>query len=122
ADGAPITEENNTFGLGATSYVGSARFRLHDFGDVSGKTGEEIRDLSVAAGVLRFQRVEDGAWVPEPEPAPAPCVAAGGRRERDFYFATTATFPSNSRLWRLRFDDIERPEDGGTIDIVLRSN
>jgi hypothetical protein len=28
----------------------------------------------------------------------------------------------NSRLWRLRFDNIERPEKGGTIEIVLKGD
>jgi hypothetical protein len=37
----------------------------------------------------------------------------------DFYFVTTASFTGNSRLWRLRFVDVSRPELGGTIDMLL---
>ena len=29
---------------------------------------------------------------------------------------------ANCRLWRLRFDDIEHPEKGGTIEILLKGN
>lgn len=29
---------------------------------------------------------------------------------------------TNSRLWRLRFDDIEKPQKGGTIEILLRGD
>jgi hypothetical protein len=36
----------------------------------------------------------------------------------DFYFVTTASFSGNSRLWRLRFNDVTNPT-GGTIDMLL---
>ena len=35
---------------------------------------------------------------------------------------TTASEANNCRLWRLRFDDIEDPEGGGTIEILLRGD
>ena len=40
----------------------------------------------------------------------------------DFYFVTTASLTLNCRLWRLSFDDVEHPEQGGTIEILLRGN
>ena len=109
-EGNPVTEESNDFGLGiaATGFVGNGRFSLHDMGDVSDLTAVQIEELSFAARVTRLQRVEDGAWDPA--------------RRNDFYFVTTASLTANCRLWRLRFDDIERPEKGGTIEILLKGN
>jgi hypothetical protein len=109
-EGNPVTEESNDFGLGiaATGFVGKGRFSMHDMGDVSDLTAVQIEELSFAARVTRLQRVEDGAWDPA--------------RRNDFYFVTTASLTANCRLWRLRFDDIERPEKGGTIEILLKGN
>jgi len=109
-EGNPVTEESNDFGLGiaATGFVDKGRFSLHDMGDVSDLTAVQIEELSFAARVTRLQRVEDGAWDPA--------------RRNDFYFVTTASLTANCRLWRLRFDDIERPEKGGTIEILLKGN
>jgi len=108
----PVAEESNEFGLGtATSgFVGSGRFSLHNFGDVSSMDALAIETASIAAGVTRFQRPEDGAWDPR------------NRNRDDFYFVTTASLTLNCRLWRLRFDDIEDPERGGTIEILLRGD
>jgi hypothetical protein len=106
----PVTEESNDFGFGtaATGFVGKARFSLHNMGDVSDLSAVQIENFSFAAGVTRFQRVEDGAWDP--------------KRKKDFYFVTTASLTANCRLWRLRFDDIERPEKGGSIEILLKGD
>ena len=111
-NGASVTEESNDFGLGtaATGFTGKGRFSLHKLGDVSGLTAVQIEQASIAAGIARLQRVEDGAWDPREEHA------------EDFYFVTTASLTANCRLWRLRFDDIENPEAGGTIEILLRGN
>jgi hypothetical protein len=108
----PVAEESNEFGLGtATSgFVGSGRFSLHNFGDVSSMDALAIETASIAAGVTRFQRPEDGAWDPR------------NRNRDDFYFVTTASLTLNCRLWRLRFDDVEDPEQGGTIEILLKGN
>jgi len=62
------------------------------------------------------QRIEDGAWDP--------------RNRNDFYFLTTeggkgANVPTGltgrdgGGLWRLRFEDIERPALGGTLTLLL---
>jgi hypothetical protein len=111
-NGAPVTEESNDFGLGAVAsgFIAKGRFSLHNLGDVSGLTSVQIEQVSIAAGIARLQRVEDGAWDPREEHA------------NDFYFVTTASLTANCRLWRLRFDDIENPEKGGTIEILLRGN
>ena len=108
--GQPVTEESNDFGLGtlASGFVGEGRFGLMELGDVSGSTAVEIEGLSISGGVARLQRVEDGAWDPS--------------RRNHFYFVTTASLTQNCRLWHLRFDDIEQPEKGGKIEILLRGD
>lgn len=112
-NGAPVYEEDNAFGLGnaTTGYIGKGRFGLHNFGDVSAMTtSAQLSAASIGAGVLRMQRCEDGAWDPRKG------------QQNDFYFVTTASEASNCRLWRLRFDDIETPEQGGEIEIMLRGD
>lgn len=91
------------------------RFSMVDFGDVSNVSGATLNTNSVNAGVTSFSRPEDGAWDPS--------------HPNDFYFATTdqidqvndgvGTQVGRSRLWRLRFDDVNNPELGGTIEAVL---
>jgi hypothetical protein len=81
------------------------RFALYPFGNVSSMTGAAIESTSKANGVTAFLRPEDGAWDPS--------------NPNDFYFVTTATYTTPSRLWRLRFDDGAAPERGGTIAMVL---
>ncbi len=109
-DGNPVAEESNDFGLGAAGYIGGGRFSLHNLGDVSGLTALQLEQASIDAGVARLRRCEDGAWDPR------------NNHSEDFYFVTTGNATTNSRLWRLRFDDIERPEDGGAIEILLKGD
>lgn len=113
-NGAVVTGENKEFVFSAAApAVTTARFELVDFGDVSGKTGVQLQDEAITQQVTQFIRVEDGAWDPR------------RGRERDYYFVTTGNISTNattwlpSRLWRLRFDDIERPEKGGSIEMLL---
>jgi hypothetical protein len=109
-DGTPVTEESNAFGLGTSTFVGKGRFALPDLGDVSNLDALQLEQASIAAGVTRLQRPEDGAWDPR------------SKHRNDFYFVTTASLTSNCRLWRLRFDDVEQPELGGTIEILLKGD
>jgi len=111
-NGAPVTEESDVFGLGtaATGYTSKGRFGLFDLGDVSNLGAIQLEQASIDAGVIRMQRCEDGAWDPRP------------KKQNDFYFVTTASLTNNCRLWRLRFDNVERPELGGTIEIMLRGD
>lgn len=94
-----VTETSNLAALSDTS------FTLFDLGEVSSKTGSEINTLSNNSGVTTFLRPEDGAWDPQVP--------------NDFYFVTTNATTSPSRLWRLRFDDINDPTKGGQITAVL---
>ena len=102
------------FGSAATGRITKARFGLHAFGDVSRKTGNALQRESIEAGVTQFMRIEDGAWDPR------------ASQRNDFYFVTTGNFAAgdnyrSSRLWRVRFDDVERPEAGGEIEMLLDS-
>jgi secreted PhoX family phosphatase len=111
-NGQPVLEESDAFGLGtaATGYIGTGRFNLVDLGDVSALNARQLEDASIQRGVTRVQRCEDGAWDPR------------HGHQNDFYFVTTASEVNNCRLWRLRFDDIENPEQGGSVEIILRGD
>jgi hypothetical protein len=107
-----VTEESDEFGLGDSSigYVASGRFELVELGpngDVSSLSGLEMEQAAIAGDVFRMQRTEDGAWDPRPG------------ETHHLYFVTAASFQRTSRLWRLTFDNIARPEDGGRIEILL---
>ncbi|MBG0800749.1 phytase [Methylocystis sp. H4A] len=113
-DGQVVTGENKDFVFAsAAPAVTSARFEVVNFGDVSNKMGVQIQDAAIANKVTQFIRIEDGAWDPRPG------------RQRDYYFITTGRITSDattwrpSRLWRLRFDNIARPEAGGSIEMLL---
>lgn len=92
-----------------------SRFNLISLGDVSNTTGAQLQTDSVNAGVTNFLRPEDGVWDP--------------LNPRDFYFVTTDRFDQvsvgtgtqvgRSRLWRLRFDDLDNPLAGGTVQALL---
>jgi hypothetical protein len=109
-----VTGENKEFVLGtAAPAINSARFELVNLGDVAGKTGVEIQDELLDSQAMQFIRIEDGAWDPRPG------------KERDYYFVTTGRLDKDaskwlpSRLWRVSFDDIAQPENGGTITMLL---
>ncbi len=102
-------------GLGIAS---GARFSLHNFGDVRSMTGVQIQEASAANLVTEFLRPEDGAW--------------DTLNPNVFYFVTTDRYDSKkdesgtaspqvarSRLHRLTFDDIRKPELGGSYEMLL---
>ncbi|MFZ4680656.1 MAG: fibronectin type III domain-containing protein [Flavobacterium sp.] len=91
--------------LSASIPAANTPFALEDLGFVQNTTGATLHTNSVAAGVTNFLRPEDGAFDPS--------------NPNDFYFVTTNSFTSPSRLWRLRFNDIANPETGGTITVLL---
>ena len=110
-----IGGESDDFALGdaASGYVASNRFDLVQLGtdgDVSSLgTLEQEQDL-IAKNAFRFRRTEDGAWDPR--------VA----NKNNFYFVTTASISTNSRLWNLKFDDLDDPLKGGTLTALLKGN
>lgn len=114
--GAFVVTETNDKVIGASSRKDWSRFILHDFGDVSRTSGDTL-DVDSLGLLTNFQRVEDGAFDPN--------------RPNDFYFLTTGRVENNAtratfnnvtaatRLWRVCFDDITRPELGGFVELVL---
>lgn len=80
-------------------------FTLADLGDVSSLSGSTINTNSNTLGVTNFLRPEDGTWDPA--------------NDSDFYFVTTNSFTSPSRLWKLHFSNPNDVTLGGTITAVL---
>ena len=62
----------------------------------------------VTSGGTGLNRVEDGAW--------------DTVNPNRYYFVTTASFTTNSRLWRLTFNDIRNPQAGGKIEVLVDGN
>lgn len=85
--------------------IADGPFETYDFGNVENMTGAELESESNMNLVTKFQRPEDGAWDPN--------------NTNDFYFVTTASFSGNSRLWRVRFDDVKNPAAGGRFEMLL---
>ncbi len=103
--GIKVTGVATEAATGSLNVSPNTAFTLVDLGDVSAKTGSQLEALSIANGVTTFQRPEDGTWNPNDL--------------SEFYFATTNAFANPSRLWKLKFTDINNPEAGGTITAVL---
>jgi hypothetical protein len=80
-------------------------FSLINLGNVSSISGSSLNTLSNNLGVTNFFRPEDGVWDPH--------------NPNVFYFVTTNSFSSPSRLWKLEFNDINNPQNGGTITALL---
>lgn len=90
----------------------TGRFDLFSAGNVENTGGAALNTMSVANQVTSWLRPEDGAWDPR----------AG--KQNDFYFVTTDRFNStstqgNSRLYRMRFDDVTNPLAGGVVDMLI---
>ncbi len=98
---AGTSPANSGLGLDAT---GSGTFSLVEIAGAAQKTGAEINTASLAALATSFLRPEDGAWSLD-----------GGT----FYFCTTASQTTASRLWALKFADSGNPVQGGTIQMLL---
>lgn len=89
----------------ATTGIPSGPFELHSFGNVQNTTGAQLETDSNTNLVTKFNRPEDAAWDPN--------------SPNDLYFVTTNGFTAPSRLWRARFVDAQRPELGGTFEMLL---
>ena len=112
--GSVIVEAAKAVGLAK-----EIRFNLVDLGDVSGKSFNGLESDAFTKGVTVFNRPEDGQWDPT--------------NPNDFYFVTTDRFDDfknggsaasnkrvgRSRLWRLRFDDLENPQVGGVLTMLI---
>jgi len=96
----------NETGLGLNA-SGIGTFELVNLGDVKAKTGATLNSESIAAGVTNWLRPEDGAW---------------SKDGKTFYFVTTASSTSASRLWALEFTNPANPEAGGTVKMLLNGS
>lgn len=106
-----VPEEDQHEGVGA----GPVRFTLQPFGDVTRLSASALDSLSLSTGVTSFLRPEDGHWDPS--------------HPGHFYFVTTDRFDETqqgfgrsmgrTRVYRLRFDDLDSPESGGWIDTIV---
>jgi hypothetical protein len=87
-----------------------------DLAEVDWDQSGTAQNSEAAADGLTLNRIEDGVWDP--------------RNPSDFYFTTTdggvveqATsergFRDSGGIWRLSFEDIERPGRGGTLTLLL---
>ena len=108
----PLRGENETNGFSQDQPLKQARFALVSLGDRSiddplDNPGTALQKESIKKQVTQFLRIEDGAWDPR----------IG--HQHQFYFVTTHRFDGNSRLFRITFDDITKPESGGIIEILL---
>jgi hypothetical protein len=92
-------ETSTSFPAGGTSFI------MKDLGSVQNLTGADLQVKSDAAGITQFLRPEDGAWDPS--------------NPNDFYFNTTNSYGSPSRLWKLHFTNLQDLTQGGTITAVL---
>ena len=75
-----------------------------DDNPVTGFKGGRFSLTDATQGTV-LARPEDGAW--------------DTTQPNRFYFVTTAGLDANSRLWRMTFDDIARPETGGSIEVLI---
>ncbi|MDZ4667243.1 MAG: choice-of-anchor I family protein [bacterium] len=91
--------------VSASFPAANTAFTLVDLGNVKDSSGAALNTRSNALGITNFLRPEDAAWDPS--------------NYNDLYFVTTNGFNSPSRMWRLRFTNINNPSLGGTITAVL---
>lgn len=91
--------------VSASFPAANTTFSLVDLGNVKDSTGTALNTRSNNLGVTNFLRPEDASWDPA--------------NPSDLYFVTTNAFNSPSRMWRVRFNDINNPITGGTITAVL---
>jgi hypothetical protein len=107
AEGNPVEQAGM---MGGTLYAvkeDGKRFSFANLGDVSSMTGDELEKAGRALNVANFMRPEDGAW--------------DANKPNIFYFATTDKIDGTSQLFQLTFDDINKPENGGAIKVVLNA-
>lgn len=83
------------------------RFSLARLEDAAHMSAEQLDKATREAGGTAFLRPEDGAW--------DPCQPGV------FYFATTDKIDGSSQLFRLTFDDILHPQQGGRIEVLLNA-
>lgn len=89
----------------ATGIPSGTPVELVEIPGIAGKTGVQLETESNTLLVTKFARPEDGVFDP--------------KNPNDFYFVTTASFTTSTRLWRVRFNDIKNPLAGAKIDLLV---
>jgi len=107
ATGNPVEQAGMMGGNLYAVKVEGKRFDFADLGDVSSMSGDDLEKAGKGVNVANFMRPEDGAW-----DVNSPNI---------FYFATTDKIDGTSQLFQLTFDDINKPEIGGAIKVVLNA-
>ncbi len=108
ATGNPVEQAGMMGGNLYAIKVDGNRFGFANLGDVSAMSGDALEQAGRQANVANFMRPEDGAW--------------DMNNPKIFYFATTDKIDGTSQLFQLTFDDINKPEIGGTIKVVLNAH
>lgn len=85
-------------------------FKLVELDLKDDENGKQMELQSLEQGITQFLRVEDGAWNLQEN------------KQHEFFFTTTDEMGGNSRLYKLAFNDITQPLQGGTITVVLNGN
>jgi hypothetical protein len=96
-----LTETTGANPLGIDN---QSHFSMFNFGDVSETSGADL-ETAGTGNTTAFLRPEDGAW--------------DTINHNRFYFVTTDALNQPSRLWALDFNEVEHPENGGTIRMLL---
>lgn len=94
--------------------IALSTFSLVELGDARAMTGAALDALSVTGGVTRFLRPEDGAW----DTLDSNVFYINTTDRYDQVKDAVGTQVGASRIHRLHFTDIRRPELGGTIETV----
>lgn len=84
------------------------RFSLVALPDATKLDGKSLREQALKLGATGFARPEDGAW--------------DTLNSRAFWFNTTDKIGGDSRLSQLLFDDITKPEAGGSVTTKIRAS
>ncbi|MFT3683398.1 MAG: GC-type dockerin domain-anchored protein [Phycisphaerales bacterium] len=103
--GQHVEDATNILGDASSGPVASKRFTMIDMNDVSAMTGVQIQSTADAAGQMNFNRPEDICW--------------DRRNPNVAYFQTTASITGHSRIWKMEFDSIAHPENGGTVTMLV---
>ncbi len=106
--GNPIERAGLMYGTLYGIRVNGERFDLAKLGDVSNMSGSELENLGSEKNIARFKRPEDGAW--------------DRLNKNVFYFATTDKIDGMSEIYKLTFDDINHPQNGGSIESILSAS
>lgn len=103
-----VNVSSGTFAGNNASSSGNLTLSARDMNSI------QFNSLSLSQNATSFARPEDGVW--------GEFRTDNGTTSGDFYFLTTATVSTESRLYKMTFQDMSRPELGGDLTCLLTSN